>query len=139
MSINTLEVVYTYSIIQCTHEGCGVHFALADDFIAARRADRRTFWCPNGHTRWYPGKTEAQEQKARADRLQRQLEQRDEDIRFEQRRLDQERRAHAATKGKLTKTKNRTANGVCPCCNRHFVNLERHMSNQHPDYTETSK
>lgn len=30
--------------------------------------------------------------------------------------------------------KNRVANGVCPCCNRHFENLERHMKGQHPDF-----
>lgn len=45
-------------------------------------------------------------------------------------------RALRATKGRLTKTKKRIANGVCPCCNRHFVNLERHMTGKHPDYTK---
>lgn len=25
--------------------------------------------------------------------------------------------------------------GVCPCCNRSFTNVRRHMTSQHPDYT----
>lgn len=50
--------------------------------------------------------------------------------------LEAERRAHAATKGQLTKTRKRVAGGVCPCCNRSFVNLGRHMAGQHPDYAE---
>lgn len=64
------------------------------------------------------------------------MEAREADIRTEQRRLESERRAHAATKGQLTKTKKRIANGVCPCCNRSFANLERHMAGQHPDYPQ---
>jgi hypothetical protein len=28
------------------------------------------------------------------------------------------------------------ANGVCPCCNRTFQNLARHMAGKHPDYEE---
>lgn len=41
------------------------------------------------------------------------------------------------TKGQLTKTKKRLAGGVCPCCNRSFVSLAKHMANQHPDYQES--
>ncbi|WP_110727427.1 hypothetical protein [Mycolicibacterium porcinum] len=118
----------------CATEGCGVAFAVEDGFDDRRRADHRNFYCPNGHSLSYKGKTELQKAQERAERLQRQVEAREADIRFEQRRLANERRAHAATKGQLTKTKKRVANGVCPCCNRHFVNVERHMTNQHPEY-----
>ena len=43
-------------------------------------------------------------------------------------------RRMAAAKGELTKMKKRVGNGVCPCCNRQFVNLQRHMATQHPGY-----
>ena len=33
-----------------------------------------------------------------------------------------------------TRIKNRISKGVCPCCNRSFSNLHRHMSSKHPDY-----
>jgi ssDNA-binding Zn-finger/Zn-ribbon topoisomerase 1 len=40
------------------------------------------------------------------------------------------------TKTILKNHKTRTANGVCPCCNRAFVQLQRHMETKHPDYVE---
>ncbi|WP_159103999.1 hypothetical protein [Rhodopseudomonas sp. B29] len=45
-----------------------------------------------------------------------------------------ERRA-AAARGQVTKIKNRVGHGVCPCCNRTFANLARHMAGEHPGYT----
>lgn len=29
--------------------------------------------------------------------------------------------------------KKRVQGGACPCCNRHFVQLERHMATKHPE------
>ena len=43
------------------------------------------------------------------------------------------RKSRDGMKGALVRQKNRIKNGVCPCCNRHFANLERHMKSQHPD------
>lgn len=45
----------------------------------------------------------------------------------------------AAQKGVTTRIKNRIANGVCPCCQRTFKNLARHMKGQHPNYTNPDK
>tara|TARA_Y100000310_G_scaffold338946_1_gene430083 strand:- start:1163 stop:1354 length:192 start_codon:yes stop_codon:yes gene_type:complete len=39
-------------------------------------------------------------------------------------------------KGQVTKLKNRAKAGVCPCCNRTFQNLSRHMETKHPDFGE---
>lgn len=85
-----------------------------------------SIYCPLGHGHVPSGKSKidtVREQreaaKARAQAIQDQL--------------DSEKRAHAATKGTLTKTKRRVTNGVCPCCNRHFVNVERHMKTKHPN------
>lgn len=33
-----------------------------------------------------------------------------------------------------TRTRNRIAAGVCPCCNRTFQNLADHMRTLHADY-----
>lgn len=120
---------------QCCN--CGVTFAIPQQLMNELSETHKDFYCPNGHSQRYIDKTEAQKQRERADRLQRLVDAREEDIRFEQRRLDTERKAHAATKGQLTKTRKRVGNGVCPCCNRSFANLQRHMSGQHPDYAET--
>jgi DNA repair exonuclease SbcCD ATPase subunit len=107
---------------------CGVLFAMPQTLREKLLADHsRNFYCPNGHDQHYIGKTDAQLAQERAERLERQLANRDEDLRAE-------RAAHRATKGNVTKLRKRVANGVCPCCNRSFANLHRHMENQHPDY-----
>lgn len=58
------------------------------------------------------------------------------EARRERRDMERSRNAY---KGQVTKVKNRVSKGVCPCCNRYFKNLHRHMENKHPDYAEAKK
>lgn len=58
---------------------------------------------------------------------------------YDHRRANSAERSRNALKGVVTRTKNRISKGVCPCCNRQFKDLERHMTGQHPDYTKDSK
>lgn len=51
----------------------------------------------------------------------------------ERRRLEAEEQRNAARKSHK-KMRDRVKNGVCPCCNRSFDNLLRHMRTKHPDY-----
>ena len=44
-----------------------------------------------------------------------------------------EERSHSATKGHLTRAKKRHRAGLCPCCNRQFQDLVRHMASKHPE------
>lgn len=113
---------------------CGTAFAVPEVFLNKRRRDGVNFYCPNGHTLHY-GEPEA-------DKLRRELKLKEKVIKeyqgfYEAEKSDHEhtRNRLRATKGVLTKTKQRIANGVCPCCKRHFTNLERHMHTKHPDYT----
>lgn len=101
------------------------------------RADGRGWklCCPMGHTWWYCGENEE-------DRLRRVLElERDTLARVGADR-DQAKAEAKAQKGRATRFRNdrerlktRAAAGVCPCCNRTFQNLQRHMAGQHPDFT----
>lgn len=112
---------------------CNVPFALPDYMLADLRETGDAFWCPNGHRLTFTDneakrlRKQLQEANAKADRA---ATQRD-FWRDEQERTERQRRA---AKGQLTKTKNRIANGVCPCCNRSFSDLAAHMQTQHPDY-----
>lgn len=54
-----------------------------------------------------------------------------------ERKAAHNKRSALAYKGVATKIKKRVAGGACPCCNRHFRELERHMTTQHPDYPAT--
>lgn len=44
-----------------------------------------------------------------------------------------------AYKGNVTKLKKRASAGLCPCCNRHFTNLQRHIASKHPDINKEEK
>jgi len=88
-----------------------------------------TIYCPLGHAFVPSG-----ERKTAA------LERRIENL---TQRLATEQDAHRSTelslraeKGAKTKLKKRIAAGVCPCCKRSFQNLARHMSGQHPGWSD---
>lgn len=121
--------------ITCCHDRCGITFAVERSWYNYRHDDHRWFYCPNGHRQHYPQKSDqekAEEEAARAradrDRYARML-----NNESERRRATE--RSRSAIRGQLTKTKNRIARGLCPCCNREFMNLARHMERQHPDYS----
>jgi hypothetical protein len=115
------------SLIVETCCNCGVIFGLGAEYKQQRQFDHLNFYCPNGHPQQYVGKTEA-------EKLREQLA-------WEIKRGNQWRdtaaaneRACRAQKAAKTRLKNRIANGVCPCCQRSFVNVQRHIAGQHPTF-----
>ena len=83
--------------------------------------------CPNGHVLVF---TETE-----VDKLKKQLASEQQRTEMFRRENQEKERAIKSLKGQITKSKNRIANGICPCCNRSFSNLHRHMKTKHPDYT----
>jgi DNA repair exonuclease SbcCD ATPase subunit len=69
------------------------------------------------------------------DRLTQRLAEKDDELRRQRERVEAAERRGAAARGQVTKIKNRIGHGVCPCCNRTFENLHRHMASQHPTFT----
>ena len=128
--MTAISVLKTFTVGTCV--SCGVDFAMTDDLIRARRRDGKTFWCPNGHPQSYT-ETDA----TRLKKAQQELER----ARATQTHLRDQRdaaeRSASAYKGQVTRIKKRVGNGVCPCCNRSFANLGRHMAGQHPDYRDS--
>ena len=122
-----------------THcSACGVLHGLPPGYITARQQDGKTFWCPNGHTQVYRV-TDKQRLEAEVSRLkQRMAEKDDEAAELRRRAAHQEARARGF-QGVIARQKKRAAAGICPCCTRHFTNLERHMKGQHPDYAANSE
>jgi len=110
-----------------TCSACGIPFALTADFVQRRRNDKATWYCPAGHGQVFRGNTEAQKLQAQLDATTRQLE----NARANVDRVRHERDAVAKAHRKM---RVRVMNGVCPCCNRSFENLRRHMHDQHPDF-----
>lgn len=117
---------------------CSIVFAMPTSLQkrCKERGEKQSFYCPNGHGQHYTvGEIQQLEERlarANSDRIYwmgRHSEAQD--------RLDGAERRVAAQKGQVTKLKKRISQGVCPCCNRSFVNLQRHMQGQHPEWQQT--
>jgi hypothetical protein len=111
----------------CTCCSCGVEFA--SPLLAKRREDGKLFYCPNGHQQHFTDTTEL--------RLQRELENTKRDLDWQRSQRETAEKRLIAQRGQTTKAKNklkRVSNGVCPCCNRTFQNLMRHMDTKHPEF-----
>lgn len=105
---------------------CGTHYAMTAVMVRKRREDGQSFHCPLGHPRVFR-ETEVQ-------KLRRQIEQNEKDLEWARAQRDRSDKRVISLKGQVTKIKNRIGNGVCPCCNRSFKNLQRHMSHKHPEF-----
>lgn len=120
----------TFTVIVCD---CGVKYGLDVDYIKMLRKNGKTFYCPNGCSRWYGESEEerlkkqlTQEAKKRESLECRVMEWRDE--------AERKTRQLSAKKGQITKMKNQAAKGLCLCCGQHFPDLEQHMQTEHPDF-----
>lgn len=126
--IHTIEVEF----IDCAN--CHMTFGLTADFIRRRRQDGKTFYCPDGHSNFYRDNEHDRIRRER-DRLKQDQARYEERLSAERSAREAAERQAAARKGQITRLKNRAAAGVCPCCNRSFENLRRHMDNKHPGFT----
>ena len=109
---------------------CGIEFGMTRYFDKQRRQDEQTFYCPNGHSLVYSGGLESENK-----RLRQQLEREEQKCRFLHSTNQAVEGSLRATRGVVTKQRKkltRVTNGVCPCCNRTFQNLQRHMQTKHP-------
>ena len=115
---------------------CSMDIYLSPAYVQQRRDDHQTFFCPAGHSNYFP--EQSSEEKLR-DRLAREThgrEQAEARARHNADRAERSARSAAAYKGQATKLKRRVSRGVCPCCNRTFADLAQHMAGQHPDWVE---
>jgi hypothetical protein len=118
---------------------CGVLFAMTKDFKdeklkVSQRHNRRTFYCPNGHSQFYTGETEERSSSAepRSSRKRSSA-----NSRMRQRARGRKHETHRANgyKGHATRISKRVKHGVCICCNRTFADLAAHMATKHPQFT----
>lgn len=108
---------------------CGVMFGFTGELRKQRLADKATFYCPNGHPQSYMGKS-MKEQLAEAKRATASAE---EEARIQAARANNAERDAAAATREAQRLLKRASAGVCPCCERSFVQLSRHMKTKHPD------
>jgi hypothetical protein len=125
------DITVEYRLVAITCANCGCSFGIGKAFQDARRQDQRGFYCPNGHSNYYPKPKRTEE-----DRLREQLDAARSVARSERERRESADRSARAYKGVATRVKNRAAHGVCPVpgCKRSFANVERHVAGQHPEF-----
>jgi hypothetical protein len=105
---------------------CGMRHAVPRELVEHMRrqhADGETqtgVYCPVGHMWVIAGE-------GRATRLRRQLDELGAQLTATADQL-------AAAQREAVRHRKRTAAGVCPACKRSFVQLARHIKNQHPNY-----
>lgn len=118
-----------------TCKSCGIVYLVPKSFDDGMRqaGPRGTWYCPNGHS-WSYTESEADKIRRERDRLKQDAARLVDEAHDARRQLDSERRRTAAARGQVTKLKKRAAAGVCPCCNRTFQDLARHMAGQHPEF-----
>lgn len=111
---------------------CGIPFAVTNDFQERRYQDHQWFYCPAGHPQRYTGESDREKIK----RLEKKVEQEKLARLDAELAREMEQQQRKAAERELKRTKKRVAAGVCPCCNRSFVQLQRHMTTKHPEYTQ---
>jgi DNA-binding transcriptional regulator YiaG len=102
-------------------------YAAPESFFERLKSKKNSNWhCPRGHSivfkdsELFKLKRELQTAHKRADEFQR-------------RAAEQRERAESIGRS-YKRVRERVKNGVCPCCNRTFENLARHMKTKHPEY-----
>lgn len=127
---NTIQVEMTLVALDCAT--CGATFAMSELLNQKKRRDHAAFYCPSGHSNYYPQQTAEEKVRDELAQVRAKLAAAKREAEWAKQDYQAEKRSHTATKGTLTKTLKRVAAGVCPHCHRHFVNLERHCKTKHP-------
>ncbi len=113
----TLETIVCYK--------CGIPFGVPSNFKRAclQEGPEKTFYCPNGHGQVYT--------KSTSDKLKEKFDQEKESlIKANDLAWDTVYKIRTE-KNNLEKQLKRVKNGVCPCCNRSFKDLKKHMQTKH--------
>ena len=131
--MGALLKLFEVEAVWITCSECHIPFAITRDHQDRLRSKRATFYCPNGHTQWYPGKTEAEkvreEMQAKLDEANRLRE-------WERQQRILADKAEKAAKKKLKTQTIRINAGVCPYCHRTFKQLAAHMKCKHEEITK---
>lgn len=130
-----VQVTFDIALTSINCGECGGTYAINERFRQQKHDNGGGWNCPYCKCSWgYFGKTEAQKLKEQLAEEQRRRVFAQENAAAERAAREQTERRLSATKGAKTRIVNRIKNGVCPCCNRTFINLGQHMANQHPDF-----
>ena len=126
----SIDISTTLTSISCGE--CGGIYAITECY-RKQKHDEGGYWsCPYCQSDWGYDESEI-------DRLKKKVEQEKKRTEWAKQDLKNTENKLRAAKGQVTKIKNRVSKGACPCCNRTFQNLHRHMENQHPNWNKINE
>ncbi len=134
VDVTRADVSMTVSLQVLDCANCAVIFAVPDRLDKERREDGGGFYCPNGHSLTY-GESTLDKERERARQLEWDRDWFKDAERREREQRQSAERSAAAYKGQTTRLRKRAITGTCAFCHRHFANVERHVSTQHPGET----
>ena len=121
---NKVAETFEFVLEECI--SCGIPFFMPEYHRKQLLKSHNSFYCPNGHSMVYNGKSDEQKE---IDRLKSEI-----DWQIKDKEGITEQLLETITeKNKLSRQLKRVHKGVCPCCNRSFVNLAKHMETKHKD------
>lgn len=126
------QMLWLTEAMVCEHCcNCGMPFYMPKSF-QQRKLDNKgeQFHCPAGHPQHYTGKNKDEQIAA----LQREAAHEREMRLSASQQATQHWKTSRQILGKLRKLKTRIGAGVCPCCQRTFSQLARHIKCKHPQY-----
>ena len=129
IEMDTFQQTTTYVVETCCN--CHVQFGMTKELQKQRLKDGGWFYCPNGHAQHY-----SESDEFRWKKLNENLR---ETVEYYRNQNQVARLSLRAAKGQVTKLKKKVAAGLCPCCEKSFANLKKHMEKSHPDFVEVEK
>jgi hypothetical protein len=103
---------------------CGIQFCTPPGYEGRRRNDHGSFHCPNGHRMSFHEKTPFEIATEEKNKVQAKLNEEQHARLVLEKQLAEEKKKRATLETRIS-------HGVCPCCNRTFKDLERHMNSKH--------
>lgn len=126
----TVGTTIEFSQLVCG--GCGIPYYVPSEWMKVKVNEKASFNCPNGCDRVFTGKSEAEKVKDKYEQLLREKNQL-------QKVLENKIMDTIVEKRKVEDQLKRVHKGVCPCCNRTFSDLQKHMKTKHPELIEKPK
>lgn len=130
----TVVLSEDYERVSCYR--CGIVFYAPAAWDQGKRNDHSDLWCPNGHVLAYSHETKAEKLERENQRLKQNQAYLEDRRREAEEAAEHERKVAQGYKGSMRKLQKRASAGVCPCCQRSFVHLRRHMKTKHPHFVE---
>lgn len=128
-----LQVELELQTITCG--GCFMTFAIPATLMRRYRQEGISLKCPNSACPWggmVSTKTENAKLAEELEEVKRRLE-------FERLGRQSMEREAEKERRKVRRLERRARGGACPCCNRSFVALARHMKSKHPEFAAERK